>query len=59
LKYESFPYLNPSIFTPLNLFLHLFNRGLNSQFLNLAPCSHYDEDGVQKSDIVFRPNNEV
>ncbi len=45
IKYESFPYLNPSIpkFT----------------ILNLAPYKHYDEDGVQKSDLVFRSNNEV
>ncbi len=45
LKYGSFPYLNPSIpkFT----------------ILNLAPYNPYDEDGVQKSDLVFRSNNEV
>ena len=32
---------------------------LTSQSLNLAPYSDYDEDGVQKPDIAFRPNNEV
>ncbi len=43
----------------MNLFLVLIPQSLNSQFLNLAPYSHYDEDGVQKSDLVFRSNNEV
>lgn len=43
----------------MNLFLILIPQSLNSQFLNLAPYSHYDEDGVQKSDLVFRSNNEV
>ncbi len=31
----------------MNLFLILIPQSLNSQFLNLAPYSHYDEDGVQ------------
>jgi len=43
----------------MNLFLILIPQSLNSQFLNLAPYSHYDEDGVQKSDLVLRLNNEV
>ena len=43
----------------MNLFLILIPQSLNSQFLNLAPYSHYDEDGVQKSDLVLRSNNEV
>ena len=43
----------------MNLFLILIPQSLNSQFLNLAPYSHYDEDGVQKSDIALRSNNEV
>ena len=43
----------------MNLFLILIPQSLNSQFLNLAPYSHYDEDGVQKSDLVRRSNNEV
>jgi hypothetical protein len=43
----------------MNLFLILIPQSLNSQFLNLAPYNHYDEDGVQKSDLVFRSNNEV
>ncbi len=43
----------------MNFFLILIPQSLNSQFLNLAPYSHYDEDGVQKSDIVLRSNNEV
>ena len=43
----------------MNLFLILIPQSLNSQFLNLAPYSHYDDDGVQKSDLVFRSNNEV
>ncbi len=43
----------------MNLFLVLIPQSLNSQFLNLAPYSYYDEDGVQKSDLVFRSNNEV
>ena len=43
----------------MNLFLILIPQSLNSQFLNLAPYSHYDDDGVQKSDIVFRSNNEI
>ena len=58
LKSESFPYLNPSIFTPLNLFVHLFNQGLNPQFLNLARYSHYDKDSVQKKELFFRSNIE-
>ncbi len=43
----------------MNLFLILIPQSLNAQFLNLAPYGHYDEDGVQKSDLVFRSNNEV
>ena len=43
----------------MNLFLILIPQSLNSQFLNLAPYSHYDEDGVQKSHLVLRSNNEV
>jgi len=43
----------------MNFFLILIPQSLNSQFLNLAPYSHYDEDGVQKSDLVRRSNNEV
>ena len=43
----------------MNLFLILIPQSLNSQFLNLAPYGHYDEDSVQKSDLVFRSNNEV
>jgi len=43
----------------MNLFLILIPQSLNSQFLNLAPYSNYDEDGVQKSDLVLRSNNEV
>ena len=43
----------------MNLFLNLIPQSLNSQFLNLAPYSHYDEGGVQKSDIALRSNNEV
>jgi 5-methyltetrahydrofolate--homocysteine methyltransferase len=43
----------------MNPFLILIPQSLNSQFLNLAPYSHYDEDGVQKSDLVLRSNNEV
>ena len=43
----------------MNLFLILIPQSLNSQFLNLAPYSHYNEDGVQKSDLVRRSNNEV
>ena len=48
----------------MNLFLILIPQSLNSQFLNLVPYNHYDEDhydedGVQKSDLVFRSNNEV
>jgi hypothetical protein len=43
----------------MNLVLILIPQSLNSQFLNLAPYSHYDEDGVQKSDLVFRSNNKV
>jgi len=43
----------------MNLFLILIPQSLNSQFLNLAPYSHYDEDGVQKSDLALRSNNEV
>ena len=43
----------------MNLFLILIPQSLNSQFLNLAPYSHYDEDGVQKSDLALRSNNKV
>ncbi len=43
----------------MNLFFILIPQSLNSQFVNLAPYSHYDEDGVQKSDLVFRSNSEV
>ena len=43
----------------MNFFLILIPQPLNSQFLNLAPYRHYDEDGVQKSDLVLRSNNEV
>ena len=43
----------------MNLFLILIPQSLNSQFLNLAPYSHYDEDGVQKLDLSLRSNNEV
>ena len=43
----------------MNLFLILIPQSLNSQFLNLAPYSHYDKDGVQKSDIALISNNEV
>jgi len=43
----------------MNLFLILIPQSLNSQSLNLARYSHYDENGVQKSDLVLRSNNEV
>jgi hypothetical protein len=43
----------------MHLFLILIPQFLNSQFLNLAPYSHYDEDSVQKSDLNLRSNNEV
>jgi len=43
----------------MNFFLILIPQSLNSEFLNLAPYSHYDEDGIQKSDIALRSNNEV
>ena len=43
----------------MNLFLILIPQSLNSQFLNLAPYSHHDEDGVQKSDLALRSNNKV
>ena len=43
----------------MNLFLILIPQSLNSQFLNLAPYNHYDEDGVQKSELVLRSTNEV
>ena len=43
----------------MNLFLILIPQSLNSQFLNLAPYSHYDEGDVQKTDLILRSNNEV
>jgi hypothetical protein len=43
----------------MNLFLILIPQSLNSQFLNLAPYNHYNEDGVQKSELVLISNNEI
>jgi len=43
----------------MNLFLILIPQSLNSQFLNLDPYSYYGEDGVQKSDIALKSNNEA
>jgi hypothetical protein len=43
----------------MNLLLILIPQSLNSQFLNFALYSHYDEDSVQKSDIALSSNNKV
>ena len=38
---------------------YLIPQSLNSQFLNLAPYSNYDEDGVPKLEFELRSNNEL
>jgi len=57
-RYESCPYLNPSIFAPYisSIFIEPGPQFAVPQF---GVNSYYNENSVQKTDLVFKSNNDV